>query len=99
VINQSTDEEMQKMVDKLAESISGLCHMVIARRLGQFFAVIGEEVRKPAEVSPEIKQLMKFYDVDTVADVIGMQSSHIERLQAKLPPTPDERPGYVPRGG
>lgn len=39
----STDEQ-RKLIDELAESISRLCHTVIARRLEQFFEVIGEEV-------------------------------------------------------
>jgi hypothetical protein len=42
----SASEEQRERIDKLARSISGLCHTVIARRLGQFFEVIGEELQK-----------------------------------------------------
>lgn len=41
-----TTEERCKLIDDLAGSISRLCHRVIARRLEQFFKVIGEEVTK-----------------------------------------------------
>lgn len=40
-----TDEQRQ-LIDELAQSISRLCHTVIARRLGQFFEVIGNELAK-----------------------------------------------------
>lgn len=30
------------------------------------------------------RDLMRFYSVDTLAELIGMQERHIERLQAKL---------------
>jgi len=42
----TTSDEQRKLIDDLAESVSRLCHQVIARRLGQFFEVIGEEVSK-----------------------------------------------------
>lgn len=35
----------------------------------------------------------------TIDDLIDAQAKHIEKLQAKLPPLRDERPGYVPREG
>lgn len=41
-----TPEEKAEAIDKLAESISKLCHAVIRRRLGQFFEVIEEEMAK-----------------------------------------------------
>lgn len=34
-------------------------------------------------------QLMKFYGVETLSDLVDKQAHHIERLQAKLPPTPN----------
>lgn len=40
-----TDRE-REMIDKLAESISSLLHMVVARKLEQFFVVIKQEVQK-----------------------------------------------------
>ena len=43
--------------------------------------------------------LFKFYGVDEVHELIGAMDGHIEKLQAKLPPTKDERPGYTPREG
>ena len=45
------------------------------------------------------QQLMKFYQVSTLEHLVLAQSEHIERLQKKLPPLRDERPGYVPREG
>lgn len=47
----------------------------------------------------KIAHLMQFYQVSSLKDLVLMQDRHIERLQAKLPPTRDERPGYVPREG
>lgn len=35
-----------EMVNELARSISNLCHTVIAKRLGQFFEVIGDQVER-----------------------------------------------------
>ena len=42
--------------------------------------------------------LMKFYDVSNIPDLIDAQDKHIERLQAKLPPTRDASP-RTPRKG
>lgn len=39
----------REMIDKLAESISRLLHIVVARRLEQFFVVIKQEVQKEQE--------------------------------------------------
>lgn len=50
----SSREEQRERIDKLAKSISGLCHTVIARRLGQFFEVIGEEVQKNQYRRPSV---------------------------------------------
>lgn len=103
------DDEMRKMVDKLAVSISRLCHMVIAKRLGQFFEVIGDELRKPemagagavmsqAETSPAIQQLMKFYGVTSLEKLALIQSERIEKLQAKLSPLRGEQSGPERQG-
>lgn len=46
----------------------------------------------PAPVSAEWRELMRFYSVDTVDDLIAAQAKHIDRLQAKLPPLRDEMP-------
>lgn len=96
---EDVSDEQRKLVDQLAKSISGLCHTVIARRLGQFFEVIGEELQKEPAVPDDIAQLMKFYNVTDMAALVRIQSTHVERLQKKLPPLRDERPGYVPREG
>ena len=96
--NPSEDERVE-LVNKLANSISHLCHRVIAKRLGQFFEVIGEELQKERAAPGEFAQLMRFYSVSTLEDLVRIQSQHIERLQAKLPPLRDERPGYTPREG
>jgi AAA+ superfamily predicted ATPase len=44
-MSEMTDEQ-RELIDGLATSISKLCHTVIAKRLGQFFEVIGEEMAK-----------------------------------------------------
>lgn len=45
------------------------------------------------------RQLCSFYSVDTLEQLVDMQAHHIERLQAKLPPTPDSlRPNRVREG-
>lgn len=36
----------KEMIDKLAESISRLLHIVVARKLEQFFVIIKQEVQK-----------------------------------------------------
>lgn len=43
-------------------------------------------------------QLHRFYGVATDADLIEAQAVHIERLQAKLPPTPSMAPQRVREG-
>lgn len=53
-----------------------------------------KRVVEPADHS----QLMRFYDVRTQDELIERLSHHIERLQAKLPPTPDMRPERVREG-
>ncbi len=42
--------------------------------------------------------LCKFYGVTTDADLIAAQHRHIEKLQAKLPPTPSFAPQRVREG-
>jgi hypothetical protein len=39
-----------------------------------------------------IPQLMKFYNVETLVDLILAQDRHIEKLQAKLPKARDTEP-------
>jgi len=46
----------------------------------------------------EIKQLMNFYGVNDLWNLVIAQARHIERLQAKLPPLRDEFP-RTPREG
>ena len=43
-------------------------------------------------------QLLKFYGVNTDAELIAAQAGHIERLQAKLPQTPSLAPQRVREG-
>jgi hypothetical protein len=52
-------------------------------------AVTGTERTLTAET---IAQLMRFYNVETMEQLVLAQDRHIERLQAKLPPTPDTQP-------
>ncbi len=46
----------------------------------------------------DISKLMGFYDVTTHEALIFAQAHHIEKLQSKIPPTPDMNP-QVPREG
>lgn len=39
-------EQQRKLIDELAGSVSKLCHVVIRRRLEQFFEVISDEIQK-----------------------------------------------------
>jgi len=39
-----------------------------------------------------IETLKRFYNVETLEQLVIAQDGHIERLQAKLPPTPDTQP-------
>ena len=43
-------------------------------------------------------QLCKFYDVDTYPKLVASMAHHIEKLQAKLPPSRDTQPGRVREG-
>lgn len=47
----------------------------------------------------EIAQLKRFYGVKHLSDLVLAQAKHIERLQAKLPQTPDMRPATWFDGG
>ena len=47
-------ETEREMVDELAKSISKLCHTVIAKRLEQFFEVIGAEVAKESQINARL---------------------------------------------
>lgn len=49
-------------------------------------AALSQPVREPmSEGRASDRQLMDFYSVDTLPDLIDAQACHIERLQAKLP--------------
>jgi uncharacterized small protein (DUF1192 family) len=43
-------------------------------------------------------QLMKFYGVEKVDDLINAMEEHIARLQARVPPRPDQTPQRVREG-
>ena len=54
----------------------------------------------------DIEKLMKFYQVETMEQLISAQDAHIERLQktvaelkGRLPDLTEKNPGYSPRGG
>lgn len=53
----------------------------------------------PPILAQEFQDLAKFYDVDSLEALVRIQAQHVERLQKKLPPLKDEKPGYVPREG
>lgn len=46
----------------------------------------------------EQQQLMRFYGVDTLAALVKAQARHVEKLQAKLPPTPSLTPQQAREG-
>lgn len=52
----------------------------------------------PAEQKACDTQLFKFYGVSTTAELIAAQARHIEKLQAKIPPTPSFAPQRVREG-
>jgi hypothetical protein len=50
--------------------------------------VTAEDVRDGAGAL--IKVLMSFYDVKSIEELISAQAQHVERLQAKLPPSKEQ---------
>jgi len=51
-----------------------------------------------AGVADGTQQLMKFYRVDSLAALVEAQASHVEKLQARLPPAPSFAPVRVREG-
>lgn len=49
-----------------------------------------EELRVAEEKT--IETLKRFYNVETLEQLVLAQDRHIERLLTKLPPTPDSQP-------
>jgi hypothetical protein len=49
-------------------------------------------------VSESHQQLMKFYGVSTLQQLVDAQARHVEKLQAKLPATPSLAPQRVREG-
>jgi hypothetical protein len=47
------------------------------------------ELREANRMTPDHEQLAKFYGVTTYAGLVERQAHHIQKLQAKLPPTPN----------
>jgi ubiquinone biosynthesis protein UbiJ len=47
------------------------------------------ELREANRMTPDHLALAKFYGVTTYAGLVARQAHHIERLQAKLPQTPN----------
>jgi hypothetical protein len=43
----------------------------------------------------QIAQLKRFYGAKHLSDLVLEQAKHVERLQAKLPPTTDTQPRKV----
>jgi hypothetical protein len=71
----SSSDEQRERIDQLARSISGLCHTVIARRLGQFFEVIGEEVEaREAELLRRMTAAMR--EADETFERVGGSTRH-----------------------
>lgn len=54
--------------------------------------IVGEQI------DPEIAQLFKFYDVESMFNLVKAQARHIEKLQAKLPALKDEQPRNPRKG-
>lgn len=49
-------------------------------------------------VRKEVTQLLRFYQKQTLIELIFAQSLHVERLQAKVPPIRDSQPRKVREG-
>jgi len=62
-------------------------------------AAVDAAIEQAAKNVEDLKRLMRFYSVATLEDLALAQAKHVERLQTKLPPIRDERPGYIPREG
>ena len=45
-----------------------------------------------------IRKLMRFYGVDYIIDLVKAQEHHVEKLQSRLTPMPDEQPRKVREG-
>jgi hypothetical protein len=61
-------------------------------------AMLAASPTPPAEQKACDTQLFKFYGVSTTAELIAAQARHIEKLQAKIPPTPSFVPQRVREG-
>ena len=64
-------------------------------------ARLSESAQQPslaALVPAEFQQLAMFYGVDSLEELVRIQAHHVERLQKKLPPIPDQFP-RTPREG
>lgn len=56
-----------------------------------------DEITLP-QFRKSVGDLLKFYDKSTLTGLIEMQSIHIERLQAQVPPIRDNQPRRVREG-
>lgn len=79
------------------ESLNAQLHAVKQINAAQF-GLLAASPTPPAEQPACDTQLFKFYGVNTSAELIAAQARHIEKLQAKLPPTPSFAPQRVRKG-
>jgi hypothetical protein len=83
------NEKADKTADAFESHLDESCHC-LARH-----AELASAMPPALEVaSDSIKQLFKFYQVATLEELVEAQSSHIERLQGKLPS--DDQPAFRP---
>lgn len=88
-VRASAVDWLKKHYPELCEK-SGLCERVAGR-------LYTRTTLTPRDEPPD-PQLCKFYGVTTDAELIAAQTKHIERLQAKLSPTPSLAPKRVREG-
>ena len=69
----------------------------IGAAIADLRAALAQPAPEGADSCEPHKALMRFYGVDSIPALIDAQAHHIERLQAKLPPTPSLAPTF-PRG-
>ena len=81
--------ELRKMVDDLESALNWHECEVIRDMLADGLVSRAEQ----------IERLKGFYNAPTLEGLVLTQAKQIERLQERLLPTRDERPGYTPREG
>ena len=69
-----------------------------AAKLGANLYAAAPKDAQPSAEDMELVQLMRFYSVSTVRELVDIQARHIVRLQEKLPPLRDTQPRNPRKG-